>query len=287
MDGIPLDETKKAAAKFVDSILNKNSNIGLVSYSDEATSLSGICSNDVFLKNTITSLSSAENTNIEDGLSRAYSMLQLGQSKKKLIVLMSDGLPTLGKDGEELIKYAEKIKDQGVLIYTLGFFQNTEEYKAEGQYLMEKIASEGCHYEVSSSEDLVFFFEDVAGQIVGQKYIYVKVACPVDVSVTYKGETLSSAENDQNLRTSFGTLSFRENEGKENNEEESSGYSNTYLKEADSKVKILRLKEGTDYNIKINGTGDGEMDYTIGFVNDEASTMISEDLKILILIKIP
>ena len=67
------------------------SNIGLVSYSDEATSLSGICSNDVFLKNTITSLSSAENTNIEDGLSRAYSMLQLGQSKKKLIVLMSDG----------------------------------------------------------------------------------------------------------------------------------------------------------------------------------------------------
>lgn len=269
MDGIPLDETKKAAAKFVDSILNKNSNIGLVSYSDEATSLSGICSNDVFLKNTITSLSSAENTNIEDGLSRAYSMLQLGQSKKKLIVLMSDGLPTLGKDGEELIKYAEKIKDQGVLIYTLGFFQNTEEYKAEGQYLMEKIASEGCHYEVSSSEDLVFFFEDVAGQIGGQKYIYVKVACPVDVSVTYKGETLSSAENDQNLRTSFGTLSFRENEGKGNNEEESSGYSKTYLKEADSKVKILRLKEGTDYNIKINGTGDGEMDYTIGFVNDE------------------
>lgn len=143
------------------------------------------------------------------------------------------------------------------------------ENKAEGQYLMEKIASEGCHYEVSSSEDVVFFFEDVAGQIGGQKYIYVKVACPVDVSVTYKGETLSSAENDQNLRTSFGTLSFTGNEGKENNEEESSGYSNTYLKEAYSKVKILRLKEGTDYNIKINGTGDGEMDYTIGFVNDE------------------
>lgn len=50
----------------------------------------------------------------------------------------------------------QKNKRSGVLIYTLGFFQNTEEYKAEGQYLMEKIASEGCHYEVSSSEDLVF-----------------------------------------------------------------------------------------------------------------------------------
>ena len=269
MDGIPLEETKKAATKFVDSVLDKNSNIGLVSYSDEASKLNDICSNATLLKDNITGLSSWRETNIGAGLTKAYSMLQTGPSQKKILVLMSDGLPTLGKDGEELIKYAEKIKDQGVLIYTLGFFQNTEEYKAEGQYLMEKIASEGCHYEVSSSEDLVFFFEDVAGQIGGQKYIYVKVACPVDVSVTYKGETLSSAENDQNLRTSFGTLSFRENEGKGNNEEESSGYSKTYLKEADSKVKILRLKEGADYNIKINGTGDGEMDYTIGFVNDE------------------
>ena len=265
MDGIPLDETKKAAAKFVDSILNKNSNIGLVSYSDEATSLSGICSNDVFLKNTITSLSSAENTNIEDGLSRAYSMLQSGQSKKKLLILMSDGLPTAGKEGEELIKYAQKIKDQGVLIYTLGFFQNTEGYKAEGQYLMEKIASEGCHYEVSSSDDLVFFFEDVAGQISGQKYIYVRIACPVDISVTYDGQTLSSAKSNQNLRTDFGTLSFEENDEGENNTEENSEYS----KETDNRVKILRLKEGADYNIKINGTGDGEMDYTIGFMNDE------------------
>lgn len=207
-------------------------------------------------------------TNIEAGLTKAYSMLQAGPSQKKILVLMSDGIPTLGKDGEELIKYAEKIKNQGVLIYTLGFFQNTEEYKAEGQYLMEEIASEGCHYEVDSSEDLVLFFEDVAGQIGGQKYIYVKAACPVDVSVTYKGETLSSAENNQNLRTSFGTLSFIENEGKGNNEEESIE-SNTYLEEADSKIKILRLKEGADYNIKINGTDDGEMDYTIGFMNDE------------------
>ena len=38
-------------------------------------------------------------------------MLQTGPSQKKILVLMSDGLPTLGKDGEELIKYAEKIKD--------------------------------------------------------------------------------------------------------------------------------------------------------------------------------
>lgn len=269
MDGVPLEETKKAATKFVDSVLDKNSNIGLVSYSNEASKLNDICSNATLLKDNITGLSSWRETNIEAGLTKAYSMLQAGPSQKKILVLMSDGIPTLGKDGEDLIKYAEKIKNQGVLIYTLGFFQRAQEDKAAGQYLMEEISSEGCHYEVDSSENLVYFFKDVAGQIGGQKYIYVKVACPVDVSVTYKGEMLSSAENNQNLRTSFGTLSFRENEGKGNNEEESIGYSNTYLEEADSKIKILRLKEGADYNIKINGTGDGEMDYTIGFMNDE------------------
>lgn len=260
MDGVPLEETKKASAKFVDMILNKNSNIGLVTYSDEASSLSGICSNDIFLKDRITGLSSDANTNIEDGLSRAYSMLKSGSAKKKILVLMSDGQPTAGKEGEELIKYAEEIKKQGVLIYTLGFFQNAEEYKSEGQYLMDKIASEGCHYEVASADDLVFFFEDVAGQISGQKYIYVRIACPVDVSVTYDGQTLSSAEKNQNLRTDFGTLSFEENDEEE--KEENS-------KDLDDRIKVLRLKEGADYDIRVNGTGEGEMNYTIGFMNDD------------------
>ena len=259
MDGIPLEETKKASTKFVDSVIDKNSNIGVVSYSDEAATLSNICSNGNFLKSNIIELSSEAGTNIEAGLSRAYTMLQSGKAKKKIIVLMSDGQPNEGKEGEDLIKYAQKIKEQGVLIYTLGFFQNAEEYKAEGQYLMEKIASEGCHYEVESSEDLVFFFEDVAGQISGQKYIYVRIACPVDVSVTYDGQTLNSAESNQKLRTDFGTLSFEENDEEGSDE---------YSQEMDNRVKILRLKEGTDYDVRVNGTGDGEMTYTIGFMND-------------------
>lgn len=31
---------------------------------------------------------------------------------------------------------------------------------------------------------------------------------------------------------------------------------------------MLRLKEGTDYDIEINGTGRGKMDYTIGFMDE-------------------
>ena len=34
-------------------------------------------------------------------------------------------------------------------------------------------------------------------------------------------------------------------------------------------MKILRLKEGEDYDIKINGTDRGRMNYSIGFMDDD------------------
>ena len=115
---------------------------------------------------------------------------------------------------------------------------------------MEGIASDGCHYEVANADDLVFFFGDIADQINGQKYIYVRIACPVDVMVSYNGEFLSSSDRDFNDRTSFGVLTLEDIEG------------------SDDKIKTLRLKEGDDYSIKIEGTGRGKMDYTIGYMDD-------------------
>ena len=34
-------------------------------------------------------------------------------------------------------------------------------------------------------------------------------------------------------------------------------------------MKILRLKEGTKYDVQIEGTGDGSMDYTIGVMDED------------------
>ena len=168
---------------------------------------------------------------------------------------MSDGEPNEGKEGEDLIAYADDIKNDDILIYTLGFFENMSGGKSSAQYLMEQLASDGCHYEVASADDLVFFFEDMADQINGQKYIYVRIACPVDVSVTYNGETLSSAENALNVRTGFGTLTFEDNENATSDDE-------------DDRIKVLRLKEGADYDVQIVGIGLGMMDYTIGFMDE-------------------
>ena len=53
--------------------------------------------------------------------------------------------------------------------------------------------------------NLAFFFPQVYGgiSINGQKYIYIRIACPVDVTVMHNGETLCSSEDDLSLRYRF------------------------------------------------------------------------------------
>ncbi len=255
MSGTPMEETKKASVNFIDTILEEDASIGIVTYDNSANRASDFSVNKTSMENIVSGIYDGGGTNIEAGLREAHSMLSSSNAKKKIIVLMSDGEPNDGKEGDDLVAYADEIKENGVLIYTLGFFEDLGGYKSSAQQLMERIASDGCHYEVASADDLVFFFEDMADQINGQKYIYVRIACPVDVSVTYEGETLSSAEKDLNLRTDFGTLTFEQDK-----EDLANGI--------DDRVKVLRLKEGTDYDLKIVGTGHGIMDYTIGFMDD-------------------
>lgn len=270
MSGTPMAETKKASVNFIETIVDEDAGIGIVTYDNSATMLSDFSENETALITAVSSIFDGGGTNIESGLAQARSMLNTSNAKKKIIVLMSDGEPNDGKEGDDLIAYADDIKDDGIIIYTLGFFESLGSHKSFAQILMEGIASDGCHYEVARADDLVFFFEDVADQINGQKYIYIRIACPVDVTVTHKGETLCSAEDDLNVRTDFGTLTFEDNENITNANE-------------DDRIKVLRLKEGADYDIQITGTGHGLMDYTIGFMDengDYSDFRRFEDVKI-------
>lgn len=270
MSGTPMAETKKASVNFIDTILDEDASIGIVTYDNSASMLSDFSVNETALTTAVSSIYDGGGTNIESGLAQAHSMLNTSNAKKKIIVLMSDGEPNDGKEGDALIDYADEIKDDGIIIYTLGFFESLGSYKSSAQVLMEGIASDGCHYEVASADDLVFFFEDVADQINGQKYIYIRIACPVDVSVSYNGQTLSSSDDDLNVRTDFGTLTFEDNE-------------NTTNANEDDRIKVLRLKEGADYDVQITGIGHGLMDYTIGFMDengDYSDFRRFEDVKI-------
>lgn len=254
MGGTPMNETKNASERFINTVLKEDSSIGVVTYDNTSMCIADFCMNERYLKNAIQNLNSGGGTNMEAGLLQAYSMLQSSNAKKKIIVLMSDGEPNEGKTGDELIEFAETIKNEGIYIYTLGFFSNSHD-KTSPQALLENIASEGCHFEVENADDLIFFFGDIADQINGQKYIYIRIACPVDVTVKHDGETLCSIEENLNTRTAFGSLTFEDNEKRTDSS-------------SDNRVKILRLKEGTDYDIQIEGNGNGYMDYTIRFMDD-------------------
>lgn len=254
MSGTPIDETKRAAKQFIKTILNEDTGIGLVEYSSDSNILSGVSKSSEILQEKVEKCIASGSTNMEAGLRDSVFMLNGTNSKKRIIVLMSDGEPNEGLEGENLIAYANEIKNSGISIYTVGFFDD-HSIKTERQLLMEKLASPGCHYEVATADELVNFFNDIAEQINGQKYIYIRVACPVDVSVTYDGETLDSSQDSINRRTEFGTLTFEDVSSDEN--------------ENSNKIKILRLKEGPNYDVKIVGNGQGIMNYTIGFMNDD------------------
>ena len=248
MSGEPLAQTKEAAHAFLDTVMPEDTAVGFVRYSSKGERWSALSMSKTYLDQCVNDISSGGDTNIEDGLRVAAEMLT-GDLENKTIVLMSDGEATTGKTGDDLIAYANELKEQGITIYTLGFFGALGS-KAEPQRVMEGIASAGLHYEIESVDDLAPFFSDMADQINGTPYVYVRMECPVNVRVTYNGETLSSFEEDFNTRTSFGTLTFEDVEG------------------SDEKVKILRLREDCDYEIEIEGYDEGTMQYTAGYVDD-------------------
>ncbi len=255
MEGSPLDETKIASLKFIEEALNEDAGIGIVSYESYSSINSPFSDDRNDLEGIINSLGCGGGTNTGAGLKDASWMLEKTEAEKKFIVLMSDGEANEGEVGDDLVKLANEIKEKGIKIFTLGFFSSVSD-RASVQRIMGEIASDGCHYEVENAEDLKYFFEDMADQINGQKYIYIRIACPVDVRVSYAGETLDSDSDNPKTRTSFGTLTFEDSDEEDIDEG------------SDNRVKVLRLKDSDSYDIQIVGTGRGMMNYTIGFMDE-------------------
>ncbi|RDY32837.1 cellulose binding domain-containing protein [Lachnotalea glycerini] len=79
-------------------------------------------------------------------------------------------------------------------------------------------------------------------------HLVIRIACPVDVNITKNGETLSSDSNDIQNQTSYGVLDLIGENGD---------------------IKMLCLDDAADYNIIMNGTGKGTMDYSIRYFDSE------------------
>ena len=259
MDGEPMRETKRAAVKFIDYVLAENPtiDISLITYANSATTRIVSSSDRDELANAVNRLSAYGGTNMYDGIEDGETALKNSTSPRKLMFVMSDGFPNDGPVGDDgtiptaIRKKADQVKDSGVIIYSLGFFHDfsgADETVADAQRLMNDIASPGCAYNIKDTNELAFAFEDLADSVGGSSSIVVRIACPVDVTVKCGGEKLCSDPDERSTRASFGSLSF---EG--DNDE----------------IKVLRLNNEQNYELCINGTGDGEMDYSISFANDD------------------
>ena len=275
MEGDPIVQTRNAASKFVNSVLDggSSSRISVVDFDSSATTLVSMSDNRTELLNAVQGLDAYGETNTHEGLSLAGDILETSSAGKKLIVLMSDGAPQSGENyngdyNTPIVELAQKLKDKGIIIYTLGFYHNLYgDEKLTCQKLMTDIATPGYDYVVGNSDDLDFtvgdpgselyeIFDDFADMVNGKRYINIRIACPVDVTVSYGGETLSSAKKSLNTRTSFGSLSIEKEIDEDTGEE------------TGDTIKTLRLDDSANYELTLNGTAKGTMEYTISYPDE-------------------
>lgn len=272
MSGTPIDEMKKSAINFCNELLadEYNNRVGLVLYDNYIDSVD--LTNDLdALINYIEGISSGGTTNMQGALSAAGNMLD-SQGKDdniKNVVIMADGLPNEGETSDtgkmsQLSQYSSYPSDvayaNGVIntaesimskynLYSLGFFHDL--YGTEKDFavdLMKLLTNmpDGYH-QVDTAENLQFAFGDIQETISDGSKVVINIACPVDVSVTYNGETLSSAQSSYSDTASFGTLQLL---GKNKD------------------IKVLSLDPSAVYDIQLNGTGSGTMNYSVNYLDD-------------------
>lgn len=267
MGGTPMTEMKEAARSFCEDLLTNNNNdrIALVYY-DNDVGYKGFTNDLSQMTSYINGLSSGDSTDMNAALKQAaYLLKTYGRSKSaKNIVIMADGLPNRGDTssyGPLNYSYSENKYANAVCntaqsywndfnIYSLGFFHSLSgnEYTFAAD-LMNKIQNKG-YTDVKDGSQLEFHFGEIAEEISDSAKIIISIACPVDVSVTYNGETLSSSAKNYNDEASFGTLNV--------------------TGEGNDSIKMLYLNELDNYDVSIIGYDEGTMDYSINYYDDNA-----------------
>lgn len=108
MSGTPIEETRKASVNFIDTILQEDASIGVVTYEDSANMLSDFSMDRNALESVVSGIDSGGSTNIEAGLQMARDMLEYSNAEKKIIVLMSDGVPNIRSTKMKRMRMTQK-----------------------------------------------------------------------------------------------------------------------------------------------------------------------------------
>lgn len=151
------------------------------------------------------------------------------------------------------VKYGDG--DGTVPYYSATISHKAKELAASGRYAefrathggligTEEYGGRECLQWIVSTLKGVYSSKVSSGKV---SYIVIRTACPVDVTITRNGESLSSKSDDMTSSASFGRMDIIGSDD----------------------IKMFCIDEGSDYNISMQGTGVGRMDYDIRFFDKD------------------
>jgi Ca-activated chloride channel family protein len=168
MKGNKIQEAKAAASKLVAEILDlKTHEIGIATFGDNAEEISQLSQNKQELLNKIERIDAGNHwTNMQAGIEYGSRIL-IKNSKKKVLLIVTDGSPCTGgsdsRDEANTKKAADKAHAEGIDIITIavGRSANTG--------FLHRIATTGMDYTIDSMDKLAETFETAVKQ-----YLQVK-----------------------------------------------------------------------------------------------------------------
>ena len=155
---------KEAASAFTTSMAasSTNSRIGIATFNYVGNLVSGLTTigtNKDELVKKISSIYASAGTAPQLGLELALEQLEKNNQENvpRYVILFTDGAPSSKDDKAASELQAQKLKEKGITVYTIGLKLNDNTKK----WLEDNIASKGCAYPASSVDELKTIFKNI------------------------------------------------------------------------------------------------------------------------------
>lgn len=155
---------KEAASAFTTSMAasSNNSRIGIATFNYVGKLVSGLITigtNKDELVKKISSIYASSGTSPQLGLDLALTQLEKNKQENvpRYVILFTDGDPSSEDDKAASELQAQKLKEKGITVYTIGLKLNDNTEK----WLEDDIASKGCAYPASSVDELKTIFKNI------------------------------------------------------------------------------------------------------------------------------
>ena len=155
---------KEAASAFTTSMAasSTKSRIGIATFNyvgNLESGLTTIGTNKDELVKKISSIYASAGTSPQLGLELALKQLEENKQENvpRYVILFTDGAPSSEDDKANSKLQAQKLKEKGITVYTIGLKLNDDTKK----WLEDNIASKGCAYPASSVDELKTIFKNI------------------------------------------------------------------------------------------------------------------------------